>query len=56
MFIIHIQTEWKTYYIIDFALSNTVWSVALQVHSVLADVSVLRDSQMSEVLGENLLK
>ena len=41
---------------IDFALVNSFWYVALQVHSVLTDVSFLSDSQTSVVLGENLLK
>ena len=37
---------------IDFALLNSFWYVAFQVHSVLTDVSCLSDSQISAVLGE----
>ena len=42
--------------IIDFALSNSFWYVTFQGYSVLSEVSYLSDSQMSAVLGENLLK
>ena len=40
----------------DIALFNSFWYIAFQVHSGLTDISFLSDSQMSAVLGENLLK
>ena len=41
---------------IDFVLLDIFWYVEFQVHTVLADVHFLSDSQMSPMPGENLLK
>ena len=43
-------------FVIDFALSNSFWHVAFQVHYVLTAVNCLSDSQTSVVLRENFLK
>ena len=39
-----------------FCLLNIFWYVALQVHTVLFEISFLRDSQTPAILGENLPK
>ena len=43
-------------FMINFALSIIFWYVVFQVHSVLFDISFLRDSQVSAVLGDILPK
>ena len=53
---IHWHSSHISSFVIDFALLNIFWYVVFLVHSVLADVNFLSDSQMSAVLGDNLLK